>query len=333
MANRLGEDALAARERASYRDYLNAMANTNIRGREQESMDRYRQGELGIRGQDVTGLNEFRRGQVGIGTTDAATRAAAATSQASYQQGLIDAAKAAEANRLQLGLGQNELLKAQIEANKQIATSIPPLQKALVDQYGVAGAIQQAPGLFGIQQPENLRLLQAQKEAEDETAYRNKLMTDYENALKQYRSDVGSIGWLDWTNPDDPSTEAITNIMAADKSLTPEDAAMEYASRLAAPFFPRQASRRVRPVAQTAAPQVAPAATPMATQDQSIQPAGRVYTPSTVGFYPPTTLQSDATVRNIRSLINNGITNQTGIDTLNVWDRYQQRKGVKPAAQ
>lgn len=120
MANRLAEDALAGREQASYRDYLNAMANTNIRSREQEAMDRYRQGELGIRGEDVSGLNQFRTGQIGIGRTDAATRAAEAANRAAYQQGLIDVARRDADIRRELGLGQQSLGGRQLDVNREL---------------------------------------------------------------------------------------------------------------------------------------------------------------------------------------------------------------------
>lgn len=67
MANRIGQQAADAAEQNAYRNYLNAVANTNIRRTEGEALDRYRQGELGIRGQDVMGMNEYRRGQLGLG--------------------------------------------------------------------------------------------------------------------------------------------------------------------------------------------------------------------------------------------------------------------------
>lgn len=67
MANRVAQQAADAAEQNAYRNYLNAVANTNIRRSEGEALDRYRQGELGIRGQDVMGMNEYRRGQIGLG--------------------------------------------------------------------------------------------------------------------------------------------------------------------------------------------------------------------------------------------------------------------------
>lgn len=74
----------------AYRQYLLGIGGLGQRGREIESMDRYRQGEIGVRQQDVGGLNEFRRGQVGIGMTEAGTRAKDVESLGKYRQGEID---------------------------------------------------------------------------------------------------------------------------------------------------------------------------------------------------------------------------------------------------
>lgn len=215
MANRLAEDALAGREQASYRDYLNAMANTNIRSREQEAMDRYRQGELGIRGEDVSGLNQFRTGQIGIGRTDAATRAAAAGSQAAYQQGLVDAAKLQAVNQLTLGKDYNQVLRDQIQANKELAQQM---------------ALRQSP---------ELQVFRADQLAKNEEAYRNALMNRY-NAIKdRYESDWG---W-DVIGSDmgyDPSTVGIRKIMRANPTLSVEQAARQYAEEELGPFYGKQ---------------------------------------------------------------------------------------------
>lgn len=74
----------------AYRQYLLGVGGLGQRGREIESMDRYRQGEIGVRQQDVGGMNEFRRGQVGIGMTEAGTRAKDVESLGKYRQGEID---------------------------------------------------------------------------------------------------------------------------------------------------------------------------------------------------------------------------------------------------
>jgi len=64
MQNEMAQKAAAQAEANSYRNYLNQVANTNLRRREGDSMDRYRTGDIDVRRQDVGGMNEFRRGQV-----------------------------------------------------------------------------------------------------------------------------------------------------------------------------------------------------------------------------------------------------------------------------
>lgn len=64
MAGRLGQQRADADERNAYRAFLNQVANTGIRSREQQAMDRYRMGDLDVRREDVGGINEFRRGQI-----------------------------------------------------------------------------------------------------------------------------------------------------------------------------------------------------------------------------------------------------------------------------
>lgn len=69
MQNEAAQQASAQNERNSYRNYLNQIANTNLRRREGDSMDRYRMGDLDVRRGDtdvrrldVTGMNDYRRG-------------------------------------------------------------------------------------------------------------------------------------------------------------------------------------------------------------------------------------------------------------------------------
>lgn len=64
MAGRLGQQRADADERNAYRAFLNQVANTGIRSREQQAMDRFRMGDLDVRREDVGGINEFRRGQI-----------------------------------------------------------------------------------------------------------------------------------------------------------------------------------------------------------------------------------------------------------------------------
>jgi hypothetical protein len=64
MQNEMAQKAASQAEANSYRNYLNQTANTNLRRREGDSMDRYRTGDIDVRREDVGGMNEFRRGQV-----------------------------------------------------------------------------------------------------------------------------------------------------------------------------------------------------------------------------------------------------------------------------
>ena len=345
MANRLAEDALAGREQASYRDYLNAMANTNIRSREQEAMDRYRQGELGIRGEDVSGLNQFRAGQIGIGRTDAATRAedvfgmnqfrtgqlgigqtdaatraAAAKTQAAYQQNLVEAGRTAEQNRLALETDRNRLLKAQIDA----ATGLPALQAQAIKDFGsLAEAIKGAPGLFNAAPSDNLRLLQLQNQATNQSEFRKARTDRQQGILKQYFDDTTGFFTIGGAiNPNDPSTVEVDKLITNKTAKDPYEAALILADEQLAPMFGVQSMYNR---SQAAAP-VSPVAT------QTPQSAGKVYTSSTVGFYPTSALRSDETVRNIRSFINNGNTNQAGISPSSPWERYTNSLSVKSAS-
>lgn len=74
MQNEMAQKAASQAEANSYRNFLNQTANTNLRRREGDSMDRYRMGDIDVRREDVGGMNEFRRGQIGIGQQDAGTR-------------------------------------------------------------------------------------------------------------------------------------------------------------------------------------------------------------------------------------------------------------------
>lgn len=64
MQNEIAQKGAAQAEANSYRNYLNQVANANLRRREGDSMDRYRTGDIDVRREDVGGMNEFRRGQV-----------------------------------------------------------------------------------------------------------------------------------------------------------------------------------------------------------------------------------------------------------------------------
>lgn len=71
MGNRVAQQEADAAERNAYRNYLNQVANTNLRRREGDSMDRYRTGDIDVRRQDVAGLNQSRVAQADIGRMNA----------------------------------------------------------------------------------------------------------------------------------------------------------------------------------------------------------------------------------------------------------------------
>ena len=64
MQNEAALQASAQNEVNSYRNYLNNAANTNLRRREGDSMDRYRSGDIDVRRLDTTGMNDYRRGMI-----------------------------------------------------------------------------------------------------------------------------------------------------------------------------------------------------------------------------------------------------------------------------
>jgi hypothetical protein len=64
MQNEAAQQASAQNEVNSYRNYLNNAANTNLRRREGDSMDRYRSGDIDVRRLDTTGMNDYRRGMI-----------------------------------------------------------------------------------------------------------------------------------------------------------------------------------------------------------------------------------------------------------------------------
>lgn len=74
MANKAAQQAGQQAEANSYRNFLNQTANTNLRRREGEALDRRGMEELAINRMNVAGLNDYRRGQVDIGMEDARTR-------------------------------------------------------------------------------------------------------------------------------------------------------------------------------------------------------------------------------------------------------------------
>lgn len=64
MQNEAAQQASAQNEANSYRNFLNNSANTNLRRREGDSLDRYRAGDIDVRRLDTTGMNDYRRGMI-----------------------------------------------------------------------------------------------------------------------------------------------------------------------------------------------------------------------------------------------------------------------------
>jgi hypothetical protein len=259
MANRLAEDALAAREQASYRDYLNAMANTNIRGREQQSMDRYRQGELGSRNLQTQAYRDVGLGQsgayrdvglnqgnayrdVGLRGYDVQRELGLGQQGVQRELGLQDIGVRYDLGKRQSDLGgrqldvNRELGLGQLQLNRDVATRMTPLQQALVDQYGGVGqAIQQVPGAFGAGQSQEMQLLRANKQMEEESAYQNALNASTQQALEEYGLQTESgFGWR-WNSD---RTGAIQDIIK-NYGVTAPQAARIYTENRLAPTFGR----------------------------------------------------------------------------------------------
>ena len=64
MQNDAAQQASAQNERNSYRNYLNQIANTNLRRREGDSLDAYRRGDIDVRRIDANSMGDYRRGLI-----------------------------------------------------------------------------------------------------------------------------------------------------------------------------------------------------------------------------------------------------------------------------
>ena len=227
MANRVAQQAANAAEQNAYRNYLNAVANTNIRRTEGEALDRYRQGELGIRGQDVMGMNEYRRGQIGIGETDVRNRG-------SYQNEMARIAGLESMNRADAIREQSRIAEAQMRAQERIAGL--PYDRISAERAKILELMEKNPdagrAFLGIK-PTDLDVIKENQKIERQNAYTAALMEETQKALKQYDADQR------WFNPEDRSTVRINEIMAT-AGMTPEMAARRYAEETLAPFYDRQ---------------------------------------------------------------------------------------------
>lgn len=125
MQNKIGLENAEANKQASYRQFLNQIANTGVASRDVDNMDRYRMGELGVRQyqaetgrMDVNNMADYRKGELGA-------RNAENESMTAYRQGLVkNAGDTTAANERIAGLQAQTAtsnLDKQIEANKYLA--------------------------------------------------------------------------------------------------------------------------------------------------------------------------------------------------------------------
>jgi len=134
MANKAAQQAGQQAEANSYRNFLNQTANTNLRRREGEALDRRGTEELAINRMNVAGLNDYRRGQVDIGMEDARTRRYEGETgrenvrgQNTYRGGLIEIGKTDAGTRAydaattrDWRIGQNAVESARVAAQKEV---------------------------------------------------------------------------------------------------------------------------------------------------------------------------------------------------------------------
>ena len=236
MANRIAQQSADAAEQNAYRNYLNEVANTNIRKQEQGSLDRYRQGELGIRGQDVMGMNEYRRGQIGIGETDVRNRG-------TYQAEMARIAGLEAMNRADAIREQGRIQDAMMRAQERIAglqyEKVPAERKMYFD------LLQANPNMMAT--PEE-RMMLLNQEQERENAYRSAVINSIPKYIDQYNWDKNSF----WTgfgmlNPNDPSTKEIDKLIS-EKGLTLDEAARVYSEQQLAPLYGRSSAAAPRKV-------------------------------------------------------------------------------------
>jgi hypothetical protein len=296
MANRVAQQAADAAEQNAYRNYLNAVANTNIRRKEGESLDRYRQGELGVRGQDVMGMNEYRRGQIGIGETDVRNRG-------TYQNEMARIAGLEAMNRADAIREQSRIAEAQINAQKSIAEL--PFDRISAERAKILELMEKNPdagrAFLGIK-PTDLDVVKENQKIERENAYNTALMTASQQALDEYNSQVGT-GYDILPNSD--RSNAIKAMVQ--RGMTPAAAARAYAESNLAPLWGREL--------------------PPAPLNSGIitQPASPSATPSPVTLNLPTELLMQGA--NSNRFGSSGI---SGGPTNSLWQQFQSRKNTGP---
>lgn len=140
MQNKIGMENAEANKQASYRQFLNQIANTGVASREADSMDRYRMGDIDVRKygaetgrMDVNNMADYRKGDLGV-------RSAESQGMNAYRQGLVrNTGEATAANERIAGLQAQTAasnLDKQIEANKYL-TQFRVFQPTELEQANV----------------------------------------------------------------------------------------------------------------------------------------------------------------------------------------------------
>jgi hypothetical protein len=210
MANRVAQQAADAAEQNAYRNYLNAVANTNIRRSEGEALDRYRQGELGIRGQDVMGMNEYRRGQIGIGETDVRNRG-------TYQNEIARIAGLEAMNRADAIREQGRLQEAMMKTQERMAGL--PYEKVPAERQRYFDLLQANPNMMATPEERMMRLSQQQERQKEYGTAVQKAIEDY------YQQATGPLGGaFTWNSP---MTDMILDELSKNKSKSVPQVAAE----------------------------------------------------------------------------------------------------------
>jgi hypothetical protein len=129
MQNEAAQQASAQNEVNSYRNYLNSVANTNLRRGEGESLDRYRAGDIDVRRLDTTGMNDYRRGMITNDNTRIGSQERLGTLQSNNQYNLglntnqasvTNTDRSARANEL----NYNNIYNLGLDSNRASVTNV-----------------------------------------------------------------------------------------------------------------------------------------------------------------------------------------------------------------
>jgi hypothetical protein len=155
MQNEATQRASAQNEVNSYRNYLNSVANTNLRRSEGDSMDRYRTGDIDVRRLDTTGMNDYRRGMITNDNTRIGSQERLGTLQSNNQYNLglntnqasiTNTARQAQANELnsnnQYNLGLDSNITAVTNTDRSSrASETNTARQAQANEYGSANQL------------------------------------------------------------------------------------------------------------------------------------------------------------------------------------------------